>query len=38
MGDVIRIKTKTPTPYLLSALYPETHDTKTFRFTLPADA
>ncbi len=35
---LIRIKTKTPTPYLLSAVLPETHDTKTFRFALPADA
>ncbi|TAJ09338.1 MAG: hypothetical protein EPO61_06510 [Nitrospirae bacterium] len=38
MADVIRIKTKTPTPYLLAELRPETHDTKTFRFALPADA
>lgn len=38
MGEVVRIRTNTPTPYLLSALRPETHDTKTFRFALPADA
>ncbi len=38
MAEVVRIKTKTPTLYLLSELRPETHDTKTFRFALPADA
>ena len=38
MAEVVRIKTKTPTPYLLSELRPETHDTTTFRFVLPADA
>lgn len=38
MAEGVRIKTKTPTPYLLSELRPETHDTKTFRFALPADA
>jgi len=38
MAEMARIKTTTPVPYLLSELRPETHDTKTFRFTLPADA
>jgi NAD(P)H-flavin reductase len=38
MAEVVCIKTKTPTPYLLSELRPETYDTKTFRFALPADA
>jgi cytochrome-b5 reductase len=38
MDAVTRIKTKTPTPYTLKAIEPETHDTKTFRFELPVDA
>src|SRR5689334_12962621 len=43
MMDVImeagtRIKTKTPTPYKLIHIGTDTHDTKTFRFELPADA
>ncbi|MBM4126008.1 MAG: cytochrome-b5 reductase [Nitrospira sp.] len=38
MNSAIRIKTKAPTPYILSAIEPDTHDTKTFRFALPADA
>jgi cytochrome-b5 reductase len=33
-----RIKTKTPSPYTLTAVETVTHDTKTFRFELPADA
>jgi len=33
-----RIKTKTPSPYILTAIETVTHDTKTFRFELPADA
>lgn len=33
-----RIKTKTPSPYALTAVEMVTHDTKTFRFELPADA
>lgn len=32
-----RIKTKTPSPYTLTAVETVTHDTKTFRFELPAD-
>jgi cytochrome-b5 reductase len=38
MDAVTRIKTKTPSPYKLTAIEPDTHDTKTFRFELPADA
>ncbi|MDE3018908.1 MAG: cytochrome-b5 reductase [Nitrospirota bacterium] len=38
MAEGVRIRTKTPTPYFLSARRPETHDTATFRFALPADA
>ncbi|MBX3331537.1 MAG: cytochrome-b5 reductase [Nitrospira sp.] len=38
MDAVTRIKTKTPTPYKLTHVEPDTHDTKTFRFELPADA
>jgi cytochrome-b5 reductase len=33
-----RIKTKLPAPYELTALHPDTHDTKTFCFALPEDA
>lgn len=35
---VTRIKTKTPSPYQLTAIHRDTHDTKTFRFSLPANA
>jgi cytochrome-b5 reductase len=38
MDAVTRIKTKTPSPYKLTAIETNTHDTKTFRFELPADA
>ncbi|MGQ0665401.1 MAG: cytochrome b5 reductase family protein [Nitrospiraceae bacterium] len=38
MDAVTRIKTKTPSPYRLTAIEPDTHDTKTFRFELAADA
>ena len=38
MGAVTRIKTKAPSPYQLAAIHVATHDTKTFRFGLPADA
>ena len=38
MDAVTRIKTKTPSPYQLTAIETNTHDTKTFRFGLPADA
>jgi len=38
MNVVTRIKTKTPSPYKLIAVEVDTHDTKTFRFELPADA
>jgi cytochrome-b5 reductase len=38
MDAVTRIKTKTPTPYKLTHIETDTHDTKTFRFELPADA
>lgn len=38
MEAVTRIKTKTPSPYQLTAIEITTHDTKTFRFSLPADA
>jgi cytochrome-b5 reductase len=34
----IRVRTKTPAPYRLTAIQPDTYDTKTFRFGLPADA
>lgn len=37
MGTISRIKTKTPTPYELTAIKADTHDTKTFRFGLPAN-
>jgi len=33
-----RIKTTQPSPYKLTAIHRDTHDTKTFRFDLPADA
>ena len=38
MDKLARIKTTTPIPYPLTAIYIDTHDTKTFRFGLPADA
>lgn len=38
MDTAVRIKTKAPAPYTLTAIEPDTHDTKTFRFDLPADA
>ena len=38
MKAVIRIKTETPSPYELTAIRAETHDTKTFRFRLPDGA
>jgi ferredoxin-NADP reductase len=38
MDAFTRIKTTTPSPYPLTAILVDTHDTKTFRFGLPADA
>lgn len=38
METITRIKTKTPSPYQLTAIRRDTHDTKTFRFSLPANA
>ncbi|HXX76094.1 MAG TPA: NADH-cytochrome b5 reductase [Nitrospiraceae bacterium] len=38
MDSIIRIKSKTPAPYHLSAVHVDTHDTKTFRFDLPPNA
>src|SRR5580765_1799 len=38
MDKVPRIKTIAPSPYPLTDIYNDTHDTKTFRFGLPADA
>ena len=38
MSTIARIKTKTPSPYKLIHIETDTHDTKTFRFELPADA
>lgn len=38
MDTAVRIKTKAPAPYTLTAIEPDTHDTKTFRFELPPDA
>jgi cytochrome-b5 reductase len=35
---VTRIKTNAPSPYQLTAIHQDTHDTKTFRFDLPANA
>ncbi len=35
---VMRIKTKTPVPYELTAIHRDTHDTKTFSFALPENA
>src|SRR6266545_1756490 len=33
-----RIKTAAPSPYQLTAIHQDTHDTKTFHFGLPAGA
>ena len=38
MDRVSRIKTTPPSPYPRTAIRIDTHDTKTFRFGLPADA
>ena len=38
MGDVTRLKTNTPSPYQITAINVDTHDTKTFRFALPENA
>ena len=38
MVNLTRIKTKTPASYKLIHIETNTHDTKTFRFELPADA
>ena len=38
MSQVTRIKTKMPSPYELTAVHQDTHDTKTFCFALPEDA
>ena len=38
MENVTRIKTKTPSPYRITAIQADTHDTKTFRFALPENA
>jgi cytochrome-b5 reductase len=38
MSSTTRIKTKTASPYKLIHIETDTHDTKTFRFELPADA
>ena len=38
MEPVTRIKTKEQTSYRLTAIHHDTHDTKTFRFGLPANA
>lgn len=38
MTEITRIKTKTPSPYRITAIGTDTHDTKTFRFALPDDA
>ena len=38
MDKVVRIKTTEPSPYPLTAIHVDTHDTKTFRFGLPTDA
>jgi len=38
MAIVSRIKTKEPASYQLTAITRDTHDTKTFRFALPAQA
>ncbi|TKB65874.1 MAG: hypothetical protein E8D52_15900 [Nitrospira sp.] len=38
MNAITRLKSKTPSPYKLTHIETDTHDTKTFRFELPADA
>jgi cytochrome-b5 reductase len=38
MESITRIKTKTLSPYQLTAIQRDTHDSKTFRFGLPANA
>jgi cytochrome-b5 reductase len=38
MAAATRIKTTSPAPYTLIQIEPDTHDTKTFRFQLPANA
>ena len=38
MDTPTRIKTTTPSPYPLTTILADTHDTNTFRFGLPADA
>lgn len=38
MESITRIKTKTPSPYQLTTIQRDTHDSKTFRFGLPANA
>jgi cytochrome-b5 reductase len=38
MDTLTRIKTTTPSPYPLITILADTHDTKTFRFSLPAGA
>ena len=38
MDTTTRIRTKTPSPYTLTHAETDTHDTKTFRFELPANA
>lgn len=38
MASITRIKTKVPVPYKLTHIETDTHDTKTFRFELPAHA
>ena len=38
LEPVTRIKSKTPLPYELTAIHHDTHDTKTFCFSLPDDA
>ncbi len=38
MEAVTRIKTATPSPYRITAIHEDTHDTKTFRFALPDKA
>ena len=35
---IVRIKTKMPAPYELTAVHQDTHDTKTFCFALPEEA
>ncbi|MBK9305951.1 MAG: cytochrome-b5 reductase [Nitrospira sp.] len=37
LSPIVRVKTKTPTPYNLIHIETDTHDTKTFRFELSAD-